>query len=432
MTRTRSSGVGSFVAACCASGIMVVLRTVRGRKVIPHIIEVRVRNYKSIAQATVGLEPFTAFVGPNGAGKSNFIDALAFVQDCLSESIELGLKNRGGIKAVRRRSGGHPTHIGIGLSLALDDSLGAEYAFEIAAEKAGGFSVARERCRLRPVMGRETEFEVRRGKFVREIAGIRPKVAPDRLALFAASATEEFRPVFDFLTSMRFYSVVPERLHELQDPDPGLFLKRDGSNAAAVLKRLAGGENGDDRYNRLCRLLSKIVSGLQRVEYRPVGQKETLQFRQDVGLRDPWRFEALQMSDGTLRALGLLLAVYQSGNVSVLAVEEPEATVHPAVMELIVEVLMDAANNRQVLVTTHSPDILDYKALSDRHIRAVTVEQSRTLICPLAQASRDAVREKLYTPGELLRADELRADVREAQKRARQSDLFESSAQEAE
>lgn len=133
------------------------------------------------------------------------------------------------------------------------------------------------------------------------------------------------------------------------------------------------------------------------------------------------------MSDGTLRALGLLLAVYQPGDVSVVAIEEPEATVHPAVMELIVEVLMDAANECQVLVTTHSPDILDYKALSDEHLRVVTVEQSRTLICPLAQSSRDAVRNRLYTPGELLRADELNPDISEAKKRAEQLDLFKSS-----
>jgi len=396
--------------------------------VIPRICEVRVRNYKSIAQVRVGLGPFTAFVGPNGAGKSNFIDTLAFVQECLSGSIELAFKNRGGINAVRRRSSGHPTHIGIGLSLDLGDSLSADYGFEIAAKEAGEFSVAHERCRLRPFMGPEIGFRVDRGKFTEGISGIRPKVSPDRLALFAASATEEFRPVFDFLTSMRFYSVVPGRLRELQDPDPGLFLNRDGSNAAAVLKRLAGTANGgNDRYNRLCRLLSRIVSGLQKVEYRSVGQKETLQFRQDVGTKNPWRFEALNMSDGTLRALGLLLAVYQPGDVSVLAIEEPEATVHPAVMELIVEVLMDAADECQVLMTTHSPDLLDYKALSDEHVRVVTVEQARTLICPLAQSSRDAVRNRLYTPGELLRADELNPDISEAKKSAERLNLFESS-----
>jgi len=50
---------------------------------VPCIQQVQIRNYKSIAQISVNLELFTVLVGPNGAGKSNFIDALAFVQECL-------------------------------------------------------------------------------------------------------------------------------------------------------------------------------------------------------------------------------------------------------------------------------------------------------------------------------------------------------------
>lgn len=390
---------------------------------IPLVRRVFIRNYKSIGQAATTLEPLTALVGPNGAGKSNFVDSLAFVQECLSESIELAFKNRGGIAAVRRRSAGHPTHIGVRLIIELGDGHTADYAFEIAAKPTERFSIARERCVVQTFMGSEIAFEVRDGQFVREIQGIRPRVSPDRLALFAASATEEFRPVYDFLTSMRFYSVVPVRLRELQDADPGDLLKRDGSNAAAVLKRLVEDPNGRERYARICRLLSEVVDGLRKVEYQAMGQKETLRFQQDVGLKHPWKFDALNMSDGTLRVLGLLLALYQPGSPTVVGIEEPEATVHPAVAELIVQVLIDAARERQVLFTTHSPDILDYKGLADTQIRIVTTEQNRTLICPLSEASREAVRERLYTPGELLRAGELTPGV-PAGSSGQQLDLF--------
>lgn len=391
---------------------------------IPRIQQVQIRNYKSIAQVSVNLEPFTVFVGPNGSGKSNFIDALAFVQECLSESIELAFKNRGGIAAVRRSSAGHPTHISIRLALNLSGDLFADYAFEIAAKPKEKFSVARERCVVEKLMGVRHSFEIQNGKFTTEIPGIRPKMAPDRLALFAASATEEFRPVYDFLTSMRFYSIVPVRLRELQEPDPGEFLKRDGSNAAAVLKRLQDEASSNGQYNRLCRLLSKVVEGIEKVEYKAIGQKETLQFKQNVGLEHLWTFNALNMSDGTLRVLGLLLAVYQPGPYSVVAIEEPEATVNPAVAEVVVEVLMDAANERQVLLTSHSPDILDYKDLTDTQIRVVAMEHGRTLIAPVSQAGRDAIRERLYTPGELLRSGELSPDVKAAEQAAQQLSLF--------
>jgi len=396
------------------------------KRMIPHIRRVYIRNYKSIAKLWVNLETFTLFVGPNGSGKSNFIDALSFVKDCLFNSIELAFTERGRIGAVRRRSIGHPTHIGIRLILELENDLSADYAFEIAAEPKERFKVARERCVIKGLWGDEYRFHVEHGKFIKEIPGIKPKLSPDRLALFAASATEEFRPVYDFLTSMRFYSIVPLKIRELQEPDSGDYLKRDGSNAASVLKRLREEPQGSERYQRICRLLSKVVEGIRGVEDRAVGQKETIQFKQDVGSEHPWTFDALNMSDGTLRVLGLLLSVFQLGHHSMVAIEEPEATVHPAVTELVIEVLMDASNERQVLLTTHSPDILDFKYLNDSQIRVVTMEseRNRTLIAPVSNAGRDAIRMKLYTPGELLRAGELSADINEALKAAKQRNLF--------
>lgn len=110
---------------------------------VPHISEVRIRNYKSIAQATVTLGPFTALVGPNGSGKSNFFDSLAFVQECLAESIELAFKNRGGINAVRRKSGGHPNNIQVELALQLSDWGTAKYGFTIVAGKSVRFGSRR-------------------------------------------------------------------------------------------------------------------------------------------------------------------------------------------------------------------------------------------------------------------------------------------------
>lgn len=379
--------------------------------------QVLIKNFKSIHQAVVDLGSFTALVGPNGAGKSNFVDAFAFVADALSGSLELAFKNRGGISAVRRRSHGHPTHVGLRFILDLDTGP-ADYSFEIAAKPTERLHIARERC----LVGQRGDgFEVKDGRFLREIPGIRPQVAPDRLALFAASATEEFRPVYDFLSSMQVYSIEPGRLRELQDPDVGEVLKPDGSNAAAVMKRLA--EQQPERFDRVCRLLAKVVRGVEKVDYKSVGSKETLTFRQDVGQRNLW-FDALNMSDGTLRVLGLLLAAYQPHPSSLVAIEEPEATVHPAAAELLVQVLLDAARERQIVITTHSPDILDFKDLSDDQIRVVTVDRGSTLVAPLSAVSRRAIREHLYSPGELLRSGELGEDRAAAEEKARQLRLF--------
>jgi predicted ATPase len=130
------------------------------------------------------------------------------------------------------------------------------------------------------------------------------------------------------------------------------------------------------------------------------------------------------MSEGTLHLMGLLLAIYQPYPSSLVAIEEPEATVHPAAAELVLQVLLDAAQDRQILITTHSPDILDAKEMSDEQIRVVMMSHGRTAITPLAQASRQAIRERLYTPGELLRINELNQEPQAETEATEHLDLF--------
>lgn len=257
--------------------------------------------------------------------------------------------------------------------------------------------------------------------------GIRPRVEPDRLALTVLSALEEFRPVFDFLTGIRRYNLHPERLRELQGPDPGegVVLLSDGSNAAAVLRRISEDDAHNGHiYARICRLLGQVVPGTVSVEPKSLGRKETLEFSQNVGLQHEWHFDALNVSDGTLRALGILLAVYQSRPASVIAIEEPEATIHPAATEILTDILIDGAERSQVLFTTHSPDVLDNKKLSDNQILAVESIRGVAQITPLTKTTRDVIRQHLYTAGELLREGELQADADYAEQAVKQLDLF--------
>lgn len=80
---------------------------------------VTIRNYKSIAACQVQLGPLMFLVGPNGSGKSNFLDALRFAADALRSSLDHALRERGTIKEVRRRSGGHPNHFALRFDFVL-------------------------------------------------------------------------------------------------------------------------------------------------------------------------------------------------------------------------------------------------------------------------------------------------------------------------
>jgi len=411
---------------------------------IPRIREVYIENFKSIEKARVTLEPFTVLVGQNGSGKSNFVDVLEFVRDSLTETPQLALKSRMGFqhvvsrfnveKGVRLIIGNRPitNSIKIRLNIVLNEDTSGTYVFELREDAASnsGITVKSEECFIRRANDLSSSYTVRDGGFEIPVTGIRPHIAPDRLALSAVSALEEFHPLYEFLTSMRFYRInadsmrIPKFVSE-----PADYLREDGSNAVAIYNRLSQKGNGhSDRYLRIGRLIEKVsacnlgvthtIEAARRMNAstEDADAIQYLQFMQATGPDSAQNLDASYMSDGTLESLGCLLAAYQAGFQSIIAIEEPEATIHPAAAEVLYQAFVDASHNRQILIVTHSPDILYQKDLSSENIRVVAMEHGRTYIAPVTRGGREAIRKKLYMPGELLQMNELNADI-EAAKR---------------
>lgn len=401
--------------------------------VTPFLTRVVLKNYKSIAATSVDLRPLTFLVGPNGSGKSNFLDALRFTSDSLRTSLDNALRERGGIAEVRRRSGGHPTHFGVRLEFRLPSAEG-HYAFKIGARPQGGYEVQSEECVISGAErakflvdgGEPKEFEL--GGTPNGIAP--PAVSRDRLYLVNVSGLPPFRPAYDALSRMGFYSLNPDRIRDFQPPDSGEILARDGSNLTSVLRQLAVRDEG--RKKRIEEYLASVVPRISGVEMKDVPPKATLEFRQEVaGSSDyPWRFFAGNMSDGTLRALAILVALFQSADspdstVPLVGIEEPEVALHPAAVGALLDALREAARSTQVIVTTHSPDLLDSADIETELLLAVHAAKGTTQIAPVDEASYEAVRKGLYTAGELLRLDQLRPDTKLFGERPPQMNLFD-------
>ncbi len=381
----------------------------------PRIIRrVALRNYRSIAACNVQLTPLTILVGANGAGKSNFLDALRFTAQALRFSLDHALRERGGINEVRRRSRGHPNHFAIHLDLRLPETTGW-YAFEVGAQSKGRFVVRREECMAKGSDSNRSEFfKTENGQPVSTSMSHPPGAGDDRLYLMQVAGYPAFRPFYEALAGMGFYSIHPEQIRELQSPDPGELLRQDGSNVASVLANLKAG--APESAERVSKYLSKVVPGTVGVESKTVGPKVTVEFRQQVaGDHSPWRFLANNVSDGTLRVFGVLMALYQvagmdSGKAKLIGIEEPEGCLHPAAGAVLTDVLREASDKTQVIVTSHSADLLDRDTIPLESILAVVHEHGETRLGPLDEAGRSALREHLFTAGELLRMDQLTPD----------------------
>jgi predicted ATPase len=165
-------------------------------------------------------------------------------------------------------------------------------------------------------------------------------------------------------------------------------------------------------FKRIGELLEAVVPYTKHV--RPVkhGNKLALEFIQEWAEGKRLRFESFNMSDGTLRALGLLTAVYQHPAPSLITIEEPEATIHPGALPAVLDLIRHASRFMQVVVTTHSPDLLDATWIEGRHLRVVTWEEGATHVTPVAKGTEEAIAEPIARAGELLRSNALRESPR--------------------
>jgi predicted ATPase len=396
----------------------------------PFVRRVRIQNYKSIKACDVALGSLAVLVGPNGSGKSNFLDALRFTADALSTTLDNALRDRGGINEVRRRSGGHPNHFAVRIDFHLPSGAGGFYSFKIGALKDGGFHVTDEECAVLPAELGDLEMRYRThgSSLVTNVEERLPAVARDRLYLVSASNVEPFRQVYDLLTAMGFYNLSPPAIRQPQLPDPGVLLRRDGGNLASVLGYLS--QHNVAALDRVVEYLRQVSPGVAGVRKVPVGPMETIEFLQVVaGQAKPWSFSATNMSDGTLRGLGVLVALLQANGrpPTLVGLEEPEVALHPAAVGILVDAVRDASRRTQVVMTSHSPDLLDRDDLDDQVILAVAAHEGVTTIGPLNEVGREALLDRLFTAGELLRMNQLEpSDAAKEASRAENVKLFDS------
>jgi len=382
----------------------------------PFINRVVIENYKSITDCNVNLASLVFLVGPNGSGKSNFLDALQFVARSVHISVERALNERSGINGVLSRFSHHERRFGIRLDFTLEHQKAGHYAFQIEAGPGGGFSVAREECVLSGDENRQPMYyRVQDDKLDTNVTLLAGKQI-DRHNLFLKTLStgyvmgSEFDPLRRSLAAMKFYNINPSSFRNpattsgVESTDS---LERDGANTTSLIRALAN-EN-ETAMQRIEVYLQKLAPNVGGVRAGFVGNQQILEFPvQD----DPTQiFYASSMSDGTLRALAILVALFQALppsriSIPLIAIEEPEAALHPAATGVLFDSLREMSQHTQILVTSHSPDLLDNKDIEADSILAVESNQDGSHLAVLNNASRSMIRDHLYTAGELLRSNQ--------------------------
>jgi len=209
----------------------------------------------------------------------------------------------------------------------------------------------------------------------------------------------------NFIESIRCYHIFPNALRDPQKMSARYPLEEHGENLASVLRDMIIKKS--PYLQDITNILGHIVPGIRDIRVTPAGGYLVIKLlhMEDQGVGKGTWFDVSQESDGTLRLLGLLVALFQDPPPPFIVIEEPELTIHPGALSVLAELMLEATQRTSLLVTTHSPEFID--SLPIECIRAVEVINGVTIVDEVNEQQRRAVSEGLFSPGELHRMEGL-------------------------
>lgn len=341
-----------------------------------YIQQLKVENWKNFLKGDVRLSRRLFLIGPNASGKSNFLDIFRFLRD-LSLSKGGGLRqaveSRGGVSAVRCLAARKYSDILI--EVELNDENDGKWLYRLK------FNQDKKRI---PVVKEELV----------EHNGLNVLKRPDdadhsdelrltQTALEQINANKEFRPIVKFFQSVNYQHLLPQVIRDPQGFSPSQV--ENDPFGRDFLQRV---ENTSEKFrdSRLNKILSALKFAAPQLKELKI-TRDKLGVPHLIGLFEHWRPHAgkqneTQFSDGTLRLFGLLWSLFEGEGP--LLMEEPELSLHSEVARhlpsLVERVNRHRKTKRQLIISTHSEEILSDPSISADEILRLEPSQDGTLL----------------------------------------------------
>ncbi|MCL2722989.1 MAG: AAA family ATPase [Polyangiaceae bacterium] len=335
----------------------------------------KLENWRNFRTVDVELANRVFVVGPNASGKSNLLDAFRFLQELavdgggLTNALEKS--NRGGIRSVRSlHAGANPT-ITIAVSAEID---GSTWRYRLVLEATGSSQKPGPARIVEEIVDRDEENRLHRPN---------PDDKKDPELLFATaleqrSANAKFRSLRDFLRTVDYIHVIPQLVRAPAQGDSRRFGKGLGTGLIEAMGEVSK-RTRDARLNRIQKGLRSVLPQFEKLEWMqdkkgvPHLRAKYNHWRKEGAWQREWAF-----SDGTLRLIGLLWFLDESGGP--LLLEEPEMSLHAAAVRQLPSIVSNVTSRhaRQVIMTSHSPDLLADKGVDPSELLILETTGSET------------------------------------------------------
>lgn len=333
-------------------------------------------NWRNFTKVDVDLQGRAFLVGPNAAGKSNLLDVFRFLRDVVAVGggFQEAVRKRGGVSRLRSLAARRYPDVVIRVSVGRDgEASGWKYELRLTQDN-----------QRRPMVAREVV--IRDGKAILDRPDDQDKADRERLTqtfLEQVNVNRDYRELVELFGSIRYLHVVPQLVRE---PDRSVG-RRDDPYGGDFLEQVARTPERTQK-SRLARITGALHFAVPQLRELELTRDErgTPHLR---GRYEHWRAQGAwhgedQFSDGTLRLLGLLWAVLDGSGP--LLLEEPELSLHSGVVQYLPQMLarVQRRTGRQILMSTHSPDILRDDGIGLDEVLILTPGGEGTAVQPAA------------------------------------------------
>lgn len=381
------------------------------------ISKVSLSNFKNFDNIEVYLGNMNVIVGANASGKSNFVQSVKFINDIQKYGIENAISLQGGIDYLRNIKLKDRKIIKVYLEMApqggtvLDKLSGKghilglkikkfEYFLEIAAKSKGKYEIVKEELRYSTQIEEiffDDEKDSVRGNYLFSISVVKGKlsyytdISENQTTVFLINGEKKIidnDKINPFIVAYGFFKddfnkkqtlieqfsfLVPRNINEFKVYDFDLKnskkpssitskaeLEENGENLAVVLKNILGDEN---QHRKFANLLTDILPFVKSVDTEK-SQDNSLFFRVREVFNNNTVIPSSLLSDGTISITAIVTALFFEDS-NFAAFEEPEHGIHPALIAKLMSFFYDASKRKQIVITTHSPEILRNTKIDD-------------------------------------------------------------------
>ena len=365
------------------------------------ITRLEARNYKSFEHLETDFNDFTLIVGANASGKSNLMSLFKFIKDIMLEGLENAIAMQGGLEYLANANSDKGAPISISFNLELDKEQwymrktadnaftsprSFSYRFEITPHLRGKSynisydelivnfeSAKREKIdgSRKFVMKNLKEFQT--CTIIKKSTNAKYEIIGDEFRDIRFLLDELSRVKNEILLYRLSYFLPPlfaeENLIKVYDFDPQQLkrpcvisarktLEADGANLAFVLQNVLKSKS---EYQKFIRLLNNSLPFVTKLSVEQnYDQSYAYKLSEKYSNKS---FYAQFLSDGTVSIIAIIIALYFQDKSEIVIIEEPERNIHPKLLGTVVQMAKDVAMQKQVIFTTHNPEILNNSTL---------------------------------------------------------------------